>query len=60
MTPGRLLVLFAFYVAALDLGASRGLVAAAASPVGLGLLASAGALYGWRAVRAARSACPRL
>jgi hypothetical protein len=58
MTPGRLLVLFAFYAAALDLGTSRGLVGTVASPVGLALLLAAGALLAWRAARAARSDAP--
>lgn len=58
MTPGRLLVAFAFYAAVLDLGAARGLVQAVASPPGLALLLAAGALLGWRAVRSARSAAP--
>lgn len=58
MSAGRVLVLFAFYAAALDLGASRGLVAAVASPPGLVLLLLAGALLAWRAVRDARAAGP--
>lgn len=58
MRPARLLVLFAFYVAAVDLGASRGFVGAVASPVGLALLLGAGVLLAWRAFREARSAGP--
>jgi len=58
MTAARLLVLFAFYVAAIDLGASRGFIGAVASPVGIALLAGAGVLLAWRAVREARSAGP--
>lgn len=59
MTPGRLLAAFAFYAAALELGASWGLVAAVASPAGALLLAGAGALFGVRAVAAARAPGPR-
>ncbi len=53
MSPARLLALFAFYAAALELGAARGLVAAVASPFGLLLLAAAGALLAWRTAREA-------
>ncbi len=55
MTPGRLLAAFAFYAAALDLGWSRGLVSAVASPAGMALLVGAGVLLAWRAARALRS-----
>jgi hypothetical protein len=54
MSPARVLALFAFYAAALELGAGSGLVAAVASPVGLLLLAAAGALLAWRTAREAR------
>lgn len=58
MSPWRLLALFAFYAAARDLGAARGLVASVASPVGLALLLGAGLLFAWRAVAAGRSPAP--
>lgn len=61
-SPGRLaarlLVAFAFYAAALDLGASRGLVGVVGSPPGVILLATSGALLLWAALRAARSREP--
>jgi hypothetical protein len=58
MTPARLLVLFAFYAAALDLGAGRGFVAAVASPVGLALVLGAGVLLAWRTARSLRVPAP--
>jgi hypothetical protein len=54
MTAGRLLAVFAFYAAALELGRGRGLVAAVASPPGLLLLTAAGLLLAWRTAREAR------
>jgi hypothetical protein len=49
---------FAFFVGALDLGWSRGLVGAVVSPEGILLLATAGLLLAWRAVAAARAPGP--
>jgi hypothetical protein len=60
MTPGRVLVAFAFYAAALDLGFSRGLVFAVASPPGLVMLAAAALLLAVRAARAVVSGAPAL
>lgn len=61
MTAGRVLVLFVFYVAAIDLALGWGFIRAVASPVGLALLVAAGLLFAWsafRAVRPARTAAP--
>lgn len=58
MSATRVLALFAFYAAALDLGGGIGLVGAVASPPGLALLAAAGLLLAAGAVRAARADAP--
>jgi hypothetical protein len=56
MSAARVLALFAFYAAALDLGAAIGLVGAVASPPGMALLAAAALLLAWDGFRAARAA----
>lgn len=58
MSAGRLLVAFAIYAGALDLGWSVGLIGAVASVTGLLLLGGAGLLLAVRAVRAARTPGP--
>ncbi|WP_242392773.1 hypothetical protein [Anaeromyxobacter oryzisoli] len=55
----RLLIAFAFYAAALELGGSIGLVGAVGSPIGLALLGASGLLFLGAAVCAGLAAGPR-
>ena len=52
MSAGRVLVLFVFYVAAIDLALGWGFIGAVASPAGLALLVVAGVMFAWSAFRA--------
>ncbi len=58
MTASRLLAVFVFYVAAVQLGLGRSFIGAVASPAGLVLLAGVVILLAWSAVRAARASAP--